>query len=107
MNTKRYGHCSNYLQGHLYVMGGFNHDDIMGSEPVTLKRCEKINLKKMRIIKDYNYKDWEGIQDMMTPRAYFAACSLNDKVLYVFGGLTGYETINLIEEYMPELDRWT
>jgi N-acetylneuraminic acid mutarotase len=31
---------------------------------------------------------------------------MNSEYIYVFGGLNGYETINLIEQYNVMLDKW-
>jgi hypothetical protein len=36
----RYGHCQIYNSGAVYVIGGFEHDDIVGLPPSTLTSCE-------------------------------------------------------------------
>ena len=36
----RYGHCQTYINGIVYIMGGFDHEDIVGLPPSTLSSCE-------------------------------------------------------------------
>jgi len=88
MTTPRYGHSQTYLSGSVYVIGGFNHDDIPGQSPSTLNSCEKFSPAQ---------NQWTHCADLQTPRAYSGCCSLNQESIYVFGGLNGFETTNSIE----------
>lgn len=36
----RYGHCQIYNSGAVYIIGGFEHDDIVGLPPSTLTSSE-------------------------------------------------------------------
>ena len=36
----RYGHSQIYNNGAVYVIGGFDHEDIVGLPPSTLTTCE-------------------------------------------------------------------
>jgi hypothetical protein len=44
MILKRYGHTSVYLNGYVYVIGGFSHKDLPNEQPVTLSACEKFSV---------------------------------------------------------------
>ena len=44
MLLKRYGHLSVYLNGLVYVMGGFSHKDLPNEIPVTLNAMEKFSV---------------------------------------------------------------
>ena len=88
MQEPRYGHSQVYLNGYVYAIGGFNHDDDVGMQPSTLTSCEK-----------YTPADntWANCAELLTPRAYSGSCAFNNESIYVFGGLNGYETTNTIE----------
>lgn len=50
---------------------------------------------------------WSVKPDMITPRKYFSACSLNGKI-YVIGGAAGFcgPTVAEVEAYDPATDSW-
>eukprot|EP00347_Sterkiella_histriomuscorum_P004289 403361015 len=98
MIEPRYGHSQLYLNGYVYAIGGFNHDDNQGIQPSTLQICEK-----------YTPSDnaWSSCSDLNVPRAYAGCCPFNNESIYIFGGLNGYETTNTVEQYNTMLDKWT
>ena len=98
MLIPRYGHSQAYLNGYVYVIGGFNHDDNPGQTPSTLRSCEKYSPSQ---------NEWVSCSDLQTPRAYSGCCALSQESIYVFGGLNGFETTNAIEQYNSILDKWT
>ena len=44
MHEARYGHQSQYVNGLLFVLGGFSHRDLPNEAPMTLKSCEKLSV---------------------------------------------------------------
>jgi len=40
LNEARYGHSQVFNNGAVYVIGGFDHEDIIGLPPSTLSSCE-------------------------------------------------------------------
>ncbi|CDW74857.1 kelch motif family protein [Stylonychia lemnae] len=94
----RYGHSQLYLNGYIYAIGGFSHDDNPGVAPITLQSCEK-----------YTPADntWSYCAELIMPRAYAGCCPFNNESIYIFGGLNGYETTNTIEQYNTMLDKWS
>jgi len=88
----RYGHCQAYNNGAVYVIGGFDHEDIIGLPPSTLSSCELYVPPE-----DKNGKAHvEQIGHLNVPRAYSGCCQIGS-FIYVFGGLNGYETLSSIE----------
>jgi hypothetical protein len=74
------------------VIGGFDHEDIVGLPPSTLGSCETVTPPEDRegaaII--------ENISQLNVPRAYAGCCHIGG-FIFVFGGLNGYETLSSIE----------
>ena len=44
MLLKRYGHLSVYINGIVYVIGGFSHKDLPNEQPCTLSACERFTV---------------------------------------------------------------
>ena len=44
MLLKRYGHLSCYINGIVYVIGGFSHKDLPNEQPCTLSACERFTV---------------------------------------------------------------
>lgn len=44
MLLKRYGHLSCYINGIVYVIGGFSHKDLPNEPPCTLSACERFTV---------------------------------------------------------------
>jgi hypothetical protein len=65
LNEARYGHCSVFVGGSVFILGGFAHPDLEDTEPITLTSCEK-------------FDDTEGTWSLVTPLnhavAYAGAC---------------------------------
>jgi hypothetical protein len=69
MMLKRYGHCSVYMNGIIYVIGGFSHRDLPNEMPVTLASCEQFNVLE---------NNWSYISTMNEPRAFAAIVPLDN-----------------------------
>jgi hypothetical protein len=89
----RYGHCQVFVGGVAYVIGGFDHEDIIGLPPSTLASSEAITPPE-------DSRDGtasvESIGSLNVPRAYAGCCQIGGYI-FVFGGLNGYETLSSIE----------
>lgn len=94
---KRYGHCSLYLNGYLYCMGGFAHKDLPNEAPVTLGSCEKFSIID---------NQWTTIGTMNESRAFFASVSIENQFIFVFGGLHDFNILQTIEKYDILADNW-
>ena len=46
MNKKRYSHSSIYLNGSVFVIGGFDNKDDDNVSPSTLKSCERFIIEE-------------------------------------------------------------
>lgn len=79
------------MNGHIYVMGGFDHKDDEMNSPNTLSSCEFIKYEDKQV--------WKQTSSMNKERAYFSVSSFQNKYIYAFGGLQNYETIDSIERY--------
>jgi N-acetylneuraminic acid mutarotase len=97
MMLKRYGHNSVYLNGIVYVIGGFSHRDLPNEMPVTLAACEQFNILE---------NSWTYTSTMMEPRAFAAAVPLDDQFIYVFGGMHDFTVLQTIEKYDTSTDSW-
>jgi hypothetical protein len=90
----RYGHCQLYNSGAVYIIGGFDHEDVIGVPPSTLTSCE------IYVPPDdpYGMASVETVASLNIPRAYAGCCQIGN-FIYIFGGLNGYETLSSIEQY--------
>ena len=68
MIMKRYGHQSQYVNGLIYVIGGFNHRDLPNEQPVTLASCERHQVMD---------NSWSHIATMQEPRAFASSVVLD------------------------------
>jgi len=92
MKLGRSGHALTYLDGYLYVIGGFSEDHEFTS------RCERYNIRK---------DTWQEIASMNLPANNPCVCVFNDRYIYKFGGKINDDQLsNTIERYNPLLDRW-
>ncbi len=66
----RYGHSQVFVSGTAYVIGGFDHEDIVGLPPSTLSSCESIVPPDDRD----GTAMVEGISHLNVPRAYAGCC---------------------------------
>lgn len=98
MKNKRYGHCSAYLQGILYVVGGFDHQDTETTVPSTLVSCESYNEEKGK---------WRKIADLQRAVAFAAITTIKNEYFYIFGGFEDYSTVDIIQKYTPTIDEWS
>lgn len=91
MKVKRGCHSITYTDGFVYVCGGVNYQEKV------LRKCEKYCVAT---------DQWQMIAPMHEPRKNAAACALNAKVVYVFGGKTNVNLTNKIEKYSIYSDNW-
>lgn len=96
--VKRYGHQSQYLNGYLYVFGGFSHRDLPNEIPLTLASCEKHSVMDNR---------WGHVAAMNESRAFASSIVLADKYIYVFGGMHDFNVLDSVEKYDSVEDLWT
>jgi len=88
----RYGHSQVFTNSTCYVIGGFDHEDIVGLPPSTLSSCETVVPPEDA----HGAATVEGISHLNVPRAYAGCCQIGGYI-FVFGGLNGYETLSSIE----------
>jgi len=69
MLLKRYGHLSVYLNGLVYVLGGFSHKDLANEAPVTLSACERFTVNAE--------KRWSHISALCEARAFASQVTFN------------------------------
>ncbi len=74
------------------MIGGFDHEDIVGLPPSTLSSCESITPPDDKDSTTHV----ESISSLNVPRAYAGSCHISG-FIFVFGGLNGYETLSSIE----------
>jgi hypothetical protein len=93
MITARKSHGICYMDGHIYVIGGFaKHDGY-------LSKCERYD-----VVKD----KWSVIADLNKPASSPSVCSFRNRYVYKFGGLVkGAILNNMIEKYDVEENLWT
>ena len=97
MLLKRYGHSSVFLNGFIYIMGGFSHKDIPNEVPVTLASCEKFSVLD---------NIWSYVSTMNESRSFGAAVVLDNQFIYMFGGLHDFNVLQTIEKYDTIADSW-
>ena len=69
MLLKRYGHSNLFLNGFIYVIGGFSHKDIPNEIPVTLASCEKYSVLD---------NTWSYVSTMNESRSFSAVVALEN-----------------------------
>lgn len=90
MLLKRFGHQTCYVNGLVFAIGGFNHQDIPHALPVTLASCERYSIVE---------NSWVYISTMSEPRAFAGHIVLDNQFIYVFGGMHDYNVLQTIEKY--------
>ena len=98
LKTARYGHGTCYLNGFVYVIGGFEHRDSDSPVFSTLKSCEKLNIKTFR---------WEKVTNLNQARAFSGVVGFNDQFVYAFGGYFNETLLGTIEKFDPLVGSWT
>ncbi|NWS63519.1 KLH10 protein, partial [Chunga burmeisteri] len=83
-------HGTVYLEGFVYVIGGFDGMDYFNS----VKRFDPLK------------KTWQQVAPMHSRRCYISVAVL-DNVIYAMGGFDGYVRLNTAERYEPETNQWT
>ena len=92
MNVGRSGHAMIYLNGYIYVLGGFS------DEKEFTDKCERYNIRT---------NIWELISSMKFKSNNPCACSFRRKYIYKFGGkVDDNQLCNVIERYSPLIDKW-
>jgi hypothetical protein len=69
MLTKRFGHSSMFLNGYIYVIGGFSHRDVPNEAPVTIASCEKFAVHENK---------WQYIASLNESRAFAGCVKIED-----------------------------
>ncbi|KAK7919280.1 hypothetical protein WMY93_010564 [Mugilogobius chulae] len=87
--TPRAYHCTVFLGGCVYLIGGFN-----GTEQ--LNTTHKYDLVNRR---------WQEVAPMHVWRCYVSVALL-DGFIYAMGGYNGIERSNTVEKYSPEINQW-
>lgn len=49
---------------------------------------------------------WESLEPMFTPRMNCSSCILEEKYVYVFGGIGNMDYLSSIERFNTELNIW-
>ncbi|XP_053573803.1 kelch-like protein 10 [Bombina bombina] len=83
-------HGAVYLNGFVYVIGGFDSLDYFNS----MKRFDPVE------------KTWHQLSPMHSRRCYVSVTIL-DKLIYAMGGFDGYVRLSSAERYEPEDNQWT
>lgn len=99
MNKQRFSHCSCNLRKKVYVYGG--HD---GS--TTLNCIEYFNPEENKWKFVYETEDKTLPSEMNIEREIFASCTVDDKLIYVFGGFNDIH-VDTIERFDVDSGKWT
>merc|ERR1712185_48522 len=91
MITARFRHSSAVVNGKLFVLGGFNHDE----EVLSSVECF-----------DPETGLWSAVSPMSRPRLGAGAAVLGGKI-FVAGGSDGAQFLSSVESFDPVTDRWT
>ncbi|NWH73949.1 KLH10 protein, partial [Piaya cayana] len=83
-------HGTAYLNGFVYVIGGFDSIDYFNQ----VRRFNPFR------------KKWQQVAPMHSRRCYVSVAVLNNFV-YAMGGFDGYTRLNTAERYEPETNQWT
>ncbi|XP_038635478.1 kelch-like protein 10 [Scyliorhinus canicula] len=83
-------HGAAYLNGFVYIIGGFDSVDYFNS----VKRFDPVK------------KTWQQVAPMHSRRCYVSVTVL-DSFIYAMGGFDGYVRLNTAERYEPETNQWT
>jgi hypothetical protein len=97
MLNRRYAHCSVFLNGYVYVIGGFNNKDAEDVSPNTINSWEWFSPYE---------NSWSEVWPISQSRAFAAATICSNQYIYLFGGFQGFNILNTIEKYDCMSDHW-
>lgn len=97
MIWKRYGHCSVYANGYVYCIGGFEQKDELEYDLKTISTCEKYHP-----LEDL----WSETAGLINSWAYASAVLIENKFIYLIGGLDHFSALDKLEKYDLMLDKW-
>ncbi len=63
--------------------------------------------KKYKFFFHRQTETWKIAPRMNSPKCAFAATSMNNKYIYVFGGFDGQKRLNTIEKFDETSNKWT
>ncbi|XP_040190742.1 kelch-like protein 10 [Rana temporaria] len=89
MESPRAYHGTAYLNGYVYLVGGFNGVDFCNS----VRRFDPVR------------KIWKQVSPMNHKRCYVSTAVLENR-LYAMGGIDGYIRLESAECYDPETNQW-
>ena len=94
MNESRNAHAITLCKGQVFVLGGFS------------------GKQRLNSVEKYSIKDdkWAQMSPMKDKRHYLSACSINDELIYAFGGFFGsteQEINDSIEMYEVDKNQWS
>ena len=88
----RSGHSMVYMNGHIFVVGGFSEEQEFS------ERCEKYSISQ---------NTWTPIASMNIRSNNPGVCTFRNKYIYKFGGKKNeFELSNGVERYDPMYNRW-
>ena len=97
MINRRYAHCSVFLNGYVYVIGGFNNKDAEDVNPSTINSWEWFSPYE---------NTWSEVWPISQNRAFAASTVISNQYIYLFGGFQGFDILNTIEKYDCMSDHW-
>ena len=81
MMNRRYAHCSVFLNGYVYTIGGFNNKDAEDVSPSTTNSCECFSPYE---------NSWSEVCPISQSRAFAAVACMANQYIYLFGGFQGF-----------------
>lgn len=94
----RYGHKAVYLDGYIYIIGGFENFSPMNLEKASSRSCFWFEVSSGR---------WGIMAPLNNTRAYHGLAILDDNI-YVVGGVdSANRLLSCLERYDKENDEWT
>uniref|UniRef100_A0A131Z5J6 Kelch repeat containing protein n=1 Tax=Rhipicephalus appendiculatus TaxID=34631 RepID=A0A131Z5J6_RHIAP len=94
----RYGHKAVFLDGYIYIIGGFENFSPMNLEKAASRSCFWFEVSSGR---------WGIMAPLNNPRAYHGLAVLDDNI-YVVGGVdSANRLLSCLERYDKETDEWT
>lgn len=97
MTHKRWAHSTIFINPFIYIIGGYEHPNIVKNNQSTLKYCERMNIETLK---------FEGIASLNQARAFFGIANVNENLIFVFGGLNNNDLIYSIEKYDIRMNVW-
>lgn len=97
----RHNHTAAYLDGFIYIIGGFDTRNTHGAVKYATKSCFRMPLEK------HGAGDWERIADMRHARCNHGTVAMGRK-LYVVAGQDEFDRfLSSVEVYDPSQDQWS